>query len=78
MAIVKGTGQQTTAIQRLYEGADVYLRALRDGTMIAADWKQAAIMGGFGYHITSGALSTGVLEGTVIDIDSPGTGSGAG
>ena len=71
MAILKAKGQQTTSIQRLSEGADVYLRALRDGSMVQADWKQAAIMGGFGYTVTSGALSTGVVEGTSIDIDSP-------
>lgn len=74
MAIVKGTGQQTTAIQRLSEGADVYLRALRDGTMIAADWKQAAIMGGFGFHVNVGTFSTGVTgggNGSIIDQDQP-------
>ena len=74
MAIVKGTGQQTTAIQRLSEGADVYLRALRDGTMIAADWKQAAVMGGYGFHSQVGAFGVGATgggTGSIIDIDQP-------
>lgn len=71
MAILKAKGKTTTSISRETEGADVYLRALRDGTMIQADWRQAAIIGGFGYETTSGNLSTGVLEGTALSIAAP-------
>lgn len=74
MAIVKVKGRQTTSISREAEGADVYLRALRDGSMITSDWKQAAIMGGFGYIANVGALSTGEIGGgggSILDIDTP-------
>ncbi len=68
----KGKGRQSTAISRLSEGADVLTRALRDGTLITSDWKDAAIMGGFGYQVIEGSFSTGQTGGgqeTIIDID---------
>jgi len=74
MALVKGKAQQTSAKQGESEGADVFLRALRDGSMVLADWKQAAVMGGFGFMTHTGAFSTGVAGGgsaAVIDADRP-------
>ncbi len=74
MTIAKIKGQQTTAIQGASEGADVFLRGLRDGSLITADWRQAAVFGGFGYHFNVGAFSTGIVgggAGTVIDVDTP-------
>lgn len=74
MPTLKGKGRQSTAIAREEEGADVFLRALRDGAMVSADWKQAAIIGGFGYQINEGALTTGQTgggEGTILDADQP-------
>ena len=74
MALGKGKAGQTTARQSESEGADVFLRALRDGSAVLADWKQAAVMGGFGFMANSGALSTGVAGGgvsSVLDIDRP-------
>lgn len=74
MTILKAKGQQTTAIQGVSEGADVYLRALRDGSIVSADWRQAAIIGGFGFMSNSGELSTGKVGGgavTILDQDRP-------
>lgn len=74
MAILKGKGRQSTAIARESEGAEVFLRALRDGSTIVSNWKEAAIMGGFGYTATLGAFSTGATGGGVgstIDLDEP-------
>lgn len=59
----KAKGRQSTSVQRLGEGVDVFLRALRDGSLITADWKHAAIMGGFGHMINEGALTTGQVGG---------------
>jgi len=74
MTVLKAKGQQTTARQGVSEGMDVYLRALRDGTMVSSDWRQAAIMGGFGFQIICGAFSTGKVgggNGTVIKNTEP-------
>lgn len=38
MALMKGKGKQTTAVNRLSEGADQYVRMLRDGTVGIIDW----------------------------------------
>ncbi len=37
MAKIKGTASQTTSVERVSEGAEVYLRMLRDGTVGIAD-----------------------------------------
>lgn len=75
MATLKGKAQQSSAIARQSEGNDVYLRALRDGALVQADWKQAAIMAGYGYQVNVGDFSTGAVgggvAGTVLDADGP-------
>lgn len=74
MAILKGKGRQSTAIARESEGAEVFLRALRDGSMITSDWKEAAIMGGFGYCVKLGAFTAGATGGgvgTTLDLEEP-------
>lgn len=73
MATLKGKAQQSTSIARQSEGNDVYLRALRDGSLIQSDWKQAAVMAGYGFMVNVGTFSSGVLggESSIIDIDSP-------
>lgn len=71
---VKGKARQSTSISRESEGQKVLLRALRDGSPISADWRQAAVMGGFGYMVNEGAFITGQQgggEGTGIDKDQP-------
>ncbi len=74
MATIKAKGQQTTSVQGESEGADVFLRALRDGTAVAADWKQAAVMGGFGHGIFTGSFSNPAAVGgsaSEMDLDRP-------
>lgn len=74
MAIMKAKAQVTTAKQGESEGADVFLRALRDGSIIKCDWKQAAVMGGHGFFADSGALTTGFVSGgsaAILDNDRP-------
>ncbi len=38
MAVIKGNARQTTSVERKSEGAEVYMRMLRDGTVGVADW----------------------------------------
>lgn len=44
------------------------------GSILTADWKQALIARGFGWHVTVGALSTPIVgggNGTVLDAEQP-------
>lgn len=53
--------------------ADESLRSLLGG-LIQADWRQALIARGFGYHVDVGSFSTPITgggDGTVIDLDQP-------
>ena len=71
---LKAKGRQSTTIARETEGSDVFLRALRDGSLVGVDWKQAAIFAGYGYRVTVGALSTGIVgggNGTTVTIAEP-------
>ena len=71
---IEAKAQVTSAIQGEAEGESVYLRALRDGTLIKTDWKQAAVFGGFGFFTQSGNFITGLAGGGVgaaIDEDRP-------
>jgi len=73
-AIIKGNARQATSVQRVAEGAEVFQRFLRDGSLVGADWKQAAIFQGLGYVINVGAFSTPIVgggNGTVLDQDQP-------
>lgn len=52
---------------------DVEVRALLGGAL-AADWRQALIARGFGWHVTVGSLSTPIVgggAGTVLDAEQP-------
>jgi len=75
MAILKGIARQDTDVGRVSEGADVNLRATRDGALFTADWKLAMIMEGRGFMFNVGtgnaAATGGGSAGTVIDIDAP-------
>lgn len=75
MAILKAKAQQDTSVARVAEGADVYLRALRDGALVVSDWKQALIMEGRGFVVNVGAFSTpaigGGTAGAVLDANAP-------
>ncbi len=71
---IEAKAQVTTAIQGASEGESVYLRALRDGTMVKADWKQAAVFGGHGFMCQSGNFITGLAGGgsaSEMDLDRP-------
>jgi hypothetical protein len=49
-------------------------RATRDGTLYAADWRQALVLEGRAFHVTVGALTTPITgggAGTVIDAEQP-------
>lgn len=53
--------------------AEVAARSLMGG-LLAADWRQAMIARGYGYNVTVGTLSTGIVgggAGTVLDLDQP-------
>lgn len=74
MAIQKAKAQQTSSVARVSEGADTYVRTLRDGALLAANWKLACIMEGRGFTTIVGALSTPVAGGDasfIVDIDKP-------
>jgi hypothetical protein len=55
-------------------GGFMAARGTRDGALFVADWKQALVMEGRGYHVTIGAFSTGITgggAGTIFDQDQP-------
>ena len=73
MAKIKGTVQQTS-VQHVSEGAEAYLRMLRDGSISMVDFIQASIFEGLGYMTFEGAFSTPAAGGgaaAVIDADRP-------
>ncbi len=74
MAIIKAKARQTTSVSRDSEGADVYIKALRDGTLTMAGFIQALILEGRGFQALEGAFSTPAAGGgaaAVIDADRP-------
>ena len=71
MAVIEGKARQTTSTTGVGEGAEVYARLLRDGTMSMASFKQVCVMQGLGFHVTSGAFSTGNIGDTSIVADEP-------
>ena len=80
MAIIKAKARQDSAVGRVSEGSDVYLRAFRDGSLVTTDWKQALIMEGRGFTFNVGALTAPVKGGgagqLAIDDDAPDFGVG--
>lgn len=58
MALVKGKGRQTTAINFESEGADQYLRLLRDGSTINMPWLMSKAIEGKVFGVQSGILTT--------------------
>jgi len=65
-ALMKGTDYSATP-------AEVNLRSLMGGLLLA-DWRQAMIARGYGWNVTVGTLSTGIVgggAGTVLDLDQP-------
>ncbi len=54
MAAIIADGSQTTAIQRVSEGANRQVRALRDGAMVSADWYTALVAEGRVHGVNMG------------------------
>jgi len=58
MALMKGKARQTSAVSVESEGSDVYLRAMRDGTLLSADWILAKTIQGRLFCAQAGLLTT--------------------
>lgn len=72
-ATIKGKARQSRP-EAVSEAAEVFLRMLRDGSLVSASWKQAAIFQGLGFMVNVGAFSTPITgggNGTVLDQDQP-------
>jgi len=63
MAIIKGSARQTTAVERVDEGAEVYLRMLRDGSMGVTDLIALWSLEGRVFTSSLGAATTPVTFG---------------
>jgi len=63
MAKVEGLIKQTTAVDRLKEGADQYLRLLRDGTLSMVDWIAALSLEGRVFTCNAGVATTAIAFG---------------
>jgi len=75
MALKGRVNQTIPYLSTEAEGELQYLRLLKDGTLVSADFKQASIIEGRGWMVTVGALSTPVTGGgagsTIVDLDTP-------
>lgn len=60
MAFLKLKARQTSAISTASEGADVYARGLRDGTILSADWIMAQAIRGRLMCAQAGLLTTAI------------------
>lgn len=58
MAIIKAKGQQTSSVSVGSEGADVYVRAMRDGSLINMPWLTAKAIEGKVFAANTGLLTT--------------------
>jgi hypothetical protein len=58
MSLFKAKARQTTSVERVSEGADVYLRALRDGSLATADFVAAMSLEGRIFNVSGGVLTT--------------------
>lgn len=62
MALIKAKGRQTTSVSRESEGADVYVKALRDGTLTMAGFFQALALEGRVYVVNGGGVAVTPIE----------------
>lgn len=72
--LIKGIARNSSSAQSVSEGAEVFLRMLRDGSLVSSNWIQAAIFKGLGHIVNVGAFSTPITgggNGTIIDQDQP-------
>lgn len=56
--MLKGKAKLTTAIDHVSEGADQYLRMLRDGSLVQMPWLTAKVLEGKVYGVQAGILTT--------------------
>lgn len=74
MAKILGTARQTTSVQRVSEGSEVYMRMLRDGTISASDLSTILSLEGRVFHAQAGSLTspatfaTTAIDGTEPDL----------
>lgn len=64
MVILKAKGEQTTSVERQAEGAEVYVKALRDGTLTVADWIGALSLEGRVFTANAGTQTSALAFGT--------------
>ena len=60
MALFKAKARQTSAVSVGSEGSDVYVRSLRDGTLLSAEWIMAQTMRGRLMCAQAGVLTTAI------------------
>ena len=58
MTILKALGNQTTSVERVSEGNDITLKALRDGTLTVAGWIAALSLAGRVFTVNQGLGTT--------------------
>lgn len=72
MAKIKAVAKQTTAVDRVSEGTDVYIRAFRDGSLTTAQFFQALAIEGRCFCANIGTLTTpATFAATAIDGTEP-------
>jgi len=68
-AIIKGTARQDNSVQRVSEGAEVYLRMLREGSISIADFILVCTLEGYGFGANFGTVTTPITPGATANID---------
>jgi hypothetical protein len=63
MALFKAKANQSSSVSRVGEGADVYVKALRDGSLTTAAFFQAMAMEGRMYVANAGSVTTPITFG---------------
>lgn len=58
MPLIKVKGKQTSAIAVESEGSDVFIRAMRDGSLVTMPWLTAKVLEGKVFASNTGALSS--------------------
>lgn len=71
MAMLKAKGRQTSAVSVESENSDVYLRAMRDGSLINMPWVMAKVFEGKVFCAMTGVLSADVTFAPVVAGDMP-------
>ncbi len=67
MAMLKAKGRQTSSVSVAAENSDVYLRAMRDGSLINMPWVMAKVFEGKVFCAMTGVLSADVTFSPVVD-----------